>query len=266
MGQVVRAADPRGDDAAAAPKSESDPDGKEMIEMQSSAKGSNHQNGFLQRFFQVHRLLFWAVLPSVPQTTFSGPTLAAQGRQRGQCIWGQCIWDSRDALRGGGGSRDSVNPAVAGGGDTTTGGPGTDLCANKHAESRTLQSFDCNKPTHSEAVAQVSVLLEQMPPAVAGLSSCLRQCVLGVDKEMSTSATPLLSTTRLDDLCPFTRGAVDNLAKLLDVLDTPPADAHLAPHSKTKPVVRLPSTAAGPAEAGTPGCKRHKLLPSTPQG
>ena len=148
----------------------------------------------------------------------------------------------------------------------TTWGPGTDLCANQHAKFCMLQSFDCSKSTHSEAEAQVSVLLEQMPPAVAGLSSCLRQCVLGIDKEMSTSATPLLSTTRLDDLLPFTRGAVDNLAKLLAVLDTPPADAHLAPHSKTTPVVRSPSTAAGPAEAGTAGCKRHHLPPSTPEG
>ena len=79
MGQVVRAADPGGDDAAAAPESESDPDGKEMIEMQSSSKGSKHQNGFLQRFFQVHRLLLWAAIPSVPHMTFSGATLAAQG-------------------------------------------------------------------------------------------------------------------------------------------------------------------------------------------
>lgn len=85
---------------------------------------------------------------------------------------------------------------------------------------------------------QVVSALDDKPVSIPAVSGPLRQCLLGLSKEMDTSSVPLLSSTRLAELRPFTQRAVKNLPKLSRVLDIR-ADAHFAPHSKAKRLVRL---------------------------
>lgn len=80
--------------------------------------------------------------------------------------------------------------------------------------------------------------LEQKPVEVAALSAALRECALGVRREMEVSEAPIPSSTRLEQLKPYTRRAVQNLGRLRAVLDVP-APSFVRQFSKERPVVSL---------------------------
>ena len=70
------------------------------------------------------------------------------------------------------------------------------------------------------------------------LSKHLYLFVTGIRKEMETCDVPFLSNTKLDELRPYTKEAVQGLEQLQAVLDLP-APAHLTPFSKSTSVVRF---------------------------
>lgn len=70
------------------------------------------------------------------------------------------------------------------------------------------------------------------------LSHTLGTSLAGICKEMDTSSVPLLNNTKLAELRPYTRYAVQKIPLMVKVLDVPAA-AHCTPHSMAERVVSL---------------------------